>query len=361
MASVNYMKAKAPQDVKRVIRHCDKEMRQNDNHENKHIDKSVTARNLQYGGSYSEVCNAYDKRIEYLDSLDGANKRKDRVSFFFLEVPLPEALMSPEYTDKDRVIWCGKVTSIVKSQYGAENVICGYIHMDEKHRYKNCETGKECESRYHMHIGCIPEHDGKLNGKWFSSKANMINLNNAIHEMTQTEFGVQFMDGSKKKSGKSMNQMKLESEIISLQQQHDELQEENRKLINHSSSVKETTKQYEAQQKALQDEIARLQVEREELLAENAKMAQIASERVRKANELFKDACVFERDMDSVRDEYIMLRQQLYEKQESMKTEAKRQEMKMRKTEMEQRLKDLEALTSDIQYGGHDSYMGIDK
>jgi hypothetical protein len=65
----------------------------------------------------------------------------------------------------------------------------------------------------------IPEHDGKLNGKWFSSRANMIQLNNSIHAMTLMKFGLEFMDGSKKGSVKRVEQLKHESEARAYEQQ----------------------------------------------------------------------------------------------------------------------------------------------
>ena len=55
------------------------------------------------------------------------------------------------------------------------------MHQDEKHAYIHAETGERCMSRSHLQCYVVPEHNGKLNGKWFSSRANMIKLNNSIH------------------------------------------------------------------------------------------------------------------------------------------------------------------------------------
>ena len=53
----------------------------------------------------------------------------------------------------------------------------------------------------------IPEKDGILNGKWFSSKANMSKLNKSIDDMCMCDFNVPFMTGSKKK-GQSVENLK---------------------------------------------------------------------------------------------------------------------------------------------------------
>ena len=340
MASVNYMKAKTPQDVKRVMRHCDKEMRKEDTHANKNINVNVTDNNLQFGGSYEEVCEKYDKRIEYLDSLEGANKRKDRVSCFFLEVPLPEGLMSSNFTRKDRIHWCNKVNATVREQYGAENVICGYIHFDEQHEYKDAETKKKRSSRIHMHLGCIPEHDGKLNGKWFSSRANMIALNTAIHEMTEKEFGVKFMDGSKKKSGKAVEQLKLESSIVELREQCSELT---------------------SQRDTLKGEIRHLQAEKQQKAEENAKMAQIASERVREASKLLQDAAEQDELIRKLRNECLQLRKELSEQVDAKEAalDAKRRELARKRAAMQDTIDKyafLERGTQNANQNSHDEY-----
>lgn len=76
-------------------------------------------------------------------------------------------------------------------------------------------------SRAHMQCYVVPEHNGKLNGKWFSNKSNMIKLNNAIHKMAQEQFNVMFMDGSKKKSRKTVEQLKSESTYLKVQKELD--------------------------------------------------------------------------------------------------------------------------------------------
>ena len=92
MASVNFLKLHTPQEVKAIIRHCDKDERQKHEHSNKQIRKDLTHLNDDYGINYVDTCREYDERIAYLDSLPGANVRKDRVTCFSLEIPCPADL-----------------------------------------------------------------------------------------------------------------------------------------------------------------------------------------------------------------------------------------------------------------------------
>lgn len=216
MASVNFEKLKAAQQVKAMFRHCDEEKRLYTNHSNIDINKSATPNNLQGSLDYDAACKRYDERIAFLDSKPGANRRKDRVTCFGLNVPAPKDL-KPE----DEKAFFMDALEIIKNQYGEDNIIQYYMHQDEKHKYINAETGEQCMSRSHMQCYVVPEHKGKLNGKWFSNKSNMIKLNNAIHKMAQEQFGVMFMDGSKKKSRKTVEQLKSESTYLKVQKELD--------------------------------------------------------------------------------------------------------------------------------------------
>lgn len=218
MASVQYKKLHLPQDVKRMLYHCDKETRLKTNHANIDIDKSTTHKNLQGNLDYATCCKRYDNRIAELDAMPGkVNRRKDRVTCFGLYIPTPKDL-KPE----DEEEFFREVLKIIATQYGGfVNVVQYFIHRDEKHRFLNSQTGKISVSRTHMHVYVIPvDRKGKLNGKWFSSKSNMVKLNNSIHGMTLEKFnGVLFMDGSKKKSRKTVEQLKNESVFLETQKE----------------------------------------------------------------------------------------------------------------------------------------------
>ena len=270
MASVNFQKFKSVTEAKAVLRHCDKQERlATQRHTNQDINKSHTRANKQLKGNYRETCKRFDERIDFLDSLEGANKRKDRVIMFSLDIPVPKDMKKEHYDE-----WFLKVRDEVAKQYGKDNVLQMYVHKDEQHKYVNAETKQECVSRVHAHIPVIPVKDNKLNGKWFSSRSNMIKLNNAIHEMTERDYGLEFMDGSRKKSRDSVECLKRASERLKEEQSIKSLQEEKERL--------------KSQNRALQDEYIRLQEECNSV----KRTIELARERKAKEDAEFKDFLV---------------------------------------------------------------------
>lgn len=213
MASVDFKKMKTSTEVKRTIRHCDKEKRKEDNHSNKQINKDLTSRNVTLfkNNNYETVCKIYDEKMDYLNKQPNANKRSDKVTCFGLEIPLPKDLADKDNATKGK--WFSAVANIVANQYGVDNILNGYLHKDEIHDYKNAETGEDDTSREHLHMFVMPVIDNRLNGRDFSSKKNIITLNNSIQEMSKEQFNVEFMTGSKKKSTKTVEQLKSESRL----------------------------------------------------------------------------------------------------------------------------------------------------
>lgn len=215
MASVNFEKYKDYATVYSKLLHCDKELRKNKTHRNKHINTSLTGKNIQLANrGYADTCERFRNRIDELDkTANGNNKKSGRVLCFGLEVPAPEHLK-----DADATEWFKRVYKIMSDCYGSENVINFYVHKDERHEYIDARTHERKMSRFHAHCYVVPEVDGKLNGKAFSSAERMREINGLIHQMTSDEFGVQFMDGSKRSSKKTVEKLKAESEQLSAEQ-----------------------------------------------------------------------------------------------------------------------------------------------
>lgn len=211
MASVSYLKLHSPQDVKRILRHCDMDYRLKDNHANLDIDKSKTIENGQ-SFDFPTACSRYDDRIKELDSVEGANKRKDRVTAFSLEIPIPLGISDEESYAED-------ICELVENAVGSENVVCEYLHLDEIHDYVDSKTKEDRTSLAHLHIIVVPEVDGKLNGKEFSSRKNMKAMNAAIDKMTREKYNVPFLTGDfdKSKSEKSVEELKNDSRIAEMQ------------------------------------------------------------------------------------------------------------------------------------------------
>lgn len=278
MASVNFQKCKGGASTKAIIRHCDKEKRKITSHSNESIDISKTDKNITFplrfkrpdGTSYEKVlgyeetCARYDKKIKALDENGNTNKRKDRVTCFALCVPAPEGLKEEDYEK-----FFSHVNDILKNKYGYKNLVNAYVHVDEVHAYKDAETGLERTSRAHGHFFYIPEREGQLNGKWFSSRSNINDVNKQIDLMSKELFGIRFMDGSQKKSRKSVEHLKSESlvkELESLKVEIHSLSEELDRKKAELTAIENKLFDYELngnyqllkENKALKEEVAEL-------------------------------------------------------------------------------------------------------
>lgn len=250
MASVNFKKLHTAKDVKDDIRHCDREERKNHEHSNTHIRKDLTHTNIQIKNrDYKSTCCLYDEKIKELDSKEGANKRKDRVTAFGLNVPFPASV-----PQEKQVEIMGKIHKIIKKQYPESMILNAYLHRDEIHDYKDAVTGKQRTSLAHTQFIVMPIKDGKLNGKWFSNKANMKKLNGAIHDMYQRDYGIQFMDGSKMKSKKSVEQLKSESYKKEQEQKLQELDDKKQEYDDVIIKYKNKAKKLDEREKGIIDE-----------------------------------------------------------------------------------------------------------
>ena len=239
MASVNWMKLKGAGEVKAIVRHNDKEERLNHDHSNPHIDKSETMNNVDLVGlPYKSKCRRYDLRIEHLDDVPGQNKRKDRVTGFALSIPVPKDLPSA-----DEVAWCKQVYNILNNDFGIKNLVSADVHMDERHEYLDARTGEKTISRTHLQAVYVSaDADDHLCAKNISSRKHMKQLNQKIHEMTKDKYGLEFMDGSQKKSEGSAEEMKNKSEFLEFQKR-----------------LEEKEKQLEEKEKQLDDAIEKLE------------------------------------------------------------------------------------------------------
>jgi len=255
MASVNFSngKHKGATAAKAQFRHSAEDERSQTNHSNKQIDKTKTKDNFSLKDlSYSDLCETYDERIKMLDESTNKNKRKDRVTLFSLNIPAPQDL-----SEQDLKEWFAKVGGILEEQYGSDNLLDMPVHVDEIHEYVNPKT-KEVEiSRAHGHAYLIPERDGQLNGKWFSSRANINKLNRAIHEMSERDFGVYFMTGKKTKSNSKVEELKAESlkaEIELLEEKQEVLQTEIADLEPKRKRVKQELDEAESKKAVVEKE-----------------------------------------------------------------------------------------------------------
>lgn len=301
MASCDWQKIKGAGEAKAMFRHCESEQREQAQHTNKDIDKSRTYLNMQFGlmdEGYEAICKAYDERIADLDSRENANKRKDRVTLIGLSIPSPKGLTQEQSAD-----WFCEVWRILDEQYGSD-LLGGAVHFDEVHEYTDPTTHEKRMSRPALHAYIVPEVDGKLNAKKVSSRGCMVALNNTVEAMTKARFGVQFMDGSKKKSRKSVEELKQESDkaaiLVEAQQEAAKIVEEARqradKLDFDAVEKMEKAEAFAVEERRKASEFAenvRLKVSRKSREIEDAAKTsanEVLSDAKQKAEEITKEA-----------------------------------------------------------------------
>ena len=235
MASVNYQKIKTSRETKAKIRHDEKEERKKANHTNPNIDKSLTDTNLSYrfktlpdgsraSLSYEEVCEDYDRVMKGLDAKKGANKRKDRVTCLSLEIPTPNGMTEDQ--EEDYFMQLGK---IFEEEFEECYLLDGFFHRDEKHAYYDPEDKEYKESRNHATFRYIPIKDGKLNAKATLTRSKMRQVNTRLNEMCMDRYGLEFNTG-KGKRGKSVEQLKAETNIAEMKKTSEELESKRKDL-----------------------------------------------------------------------------------------------------------------------------------
>lgn len=243
MASVAWNKIKSVGEAKAILRHNDSEKRiATKHHSNSEIDTSLTAQEnitAVYGLSYEDACKRYDDRLEQLDENGNRNKRKDRVTCISLCVPTPEQL--PE---EQELKWFDDVINILTERFGADNVIEGYVHRDEKHEYKDVRSGEIKQSRSHLHLLFVPEREGQLNAKNIMTRTEMRKLNAAVDDMTKEKYNVYFLDGTQQRSLGNVESLKSRSRLLEIAEKEEQLRfreemldERDRRSMEYSAEI----------------------------------------------------------------------------------------------------------------------------
>lgn len=223
MASIDFKKLKSIQAIVAQIRHNDYTCRIKGNHSNKDIDKTRTRLNLQGELDSKATYSSFKELIAEHDNnpdIGPQYKRKDRVLAYSLVLPIPN-----DIKDADVQAFMQNALKEIVDFYGGDNriIINAYVHLDEQHVYVDPETKKDRLSMRHIHAIAVPLIDGKLNGKRFSSKANMSNLNKRIDAMSKKEFGIAFLTGEGKKSREAVESLKITSERALLERDKDKI------------------------------------------------------------------------------------------------------------------------------------------
>lgn len=208
-------KCKSVQAAKAYCRHNDKDRRQEMKHANPHIDKAMTKYNFSYRGlSYGQLCEAFDDRMASVEVGRQSSGKNARVVMQSVIIYPPAALVD----DKDKLrSWFMDAGKVLEQQFG-NNFLDMQVDFDENHEYIDASTKEKRMSREHGHARLFPEVDGKLNCKAFSSRKVINTLNSALQEMSLDLYGVPMMDGTKRKGGSKVEDLKARSEAEEIKQ-----------------------------------------------------------------------------------------------------------------------------------------------
>ena len=106
-------------------------------------------------------------------------------------------------------------------------------------------------------VGMVPESEGRLCAKEVTSRANMQRINQAINDMTQRDYGLDYMTGEKSKSRGSVETLKQRSRRAELEQTNEKLEAKNAELEKqtaHEEVLKAQQEALQARQRALQEQ-----------------------------------------------------------------------------------------------------------
>ena len=249
---------------------------------------------------YEQMWGRYKAREQEVENLPtNTNKRKDRVTAIFVEIPFPMSLTGDGNREKGQR-WAEKVAEIFAKKYGKENLLSVSVHADEVHDYIDVRENVFRESRYHIHLGIIAEHDGSWNGKWISKQSNITGMNRLVEQMTQQEFGVSFMTGEKYKSRKSIQDLKAESATLEAKEDIANREKVYREMLQKQSDLRKDIevledtkkkslaelKQLSREKSDIEDEIERIRVASDDA---DAKLVR-ASQREQEASEVYDTA-----------------------------------------------------------------------
>ena len=222
MASVAWTKLHSAGEVKGVLRHDCKDTRQAAaTHSNEDIQRDMTKQNTGVLDGYADTARAYDERMAELPP----PRRKDAVVGLGFSAPMPDGLPADKEDE-----WAERVYRLMADQYGEKNIVCFVVHRDERHEYIDPDTKEKTMSRTHIQGVLVPESEGRLCAKEVTGRANMQRINQAINDMTQRDYGLDYMTGEKSKSRGSVETLKQRSRRAELEQMNEKLEAKNAEL-----------------------------------------------------------------------------------------------------------------------------------
>ncbi len=193
--------------------HFDNDIRADEKtvHSNATINKELTCNNYYVNASsYQEIVDKIENIIEEADATNPPKRiRKDRKTWFSLEVPCPPEL---EGTDQEDIFY-QKVFDMYKEYL--PGLVAAVINKDEKHEYLDSKKGEWVISRNHGHfIGACLTKDGRINAHDLITKEMCQKVNDDIQSLCLKEGGISYQTGEGRQGAKkTVEQLKSESAV----------------------------------------------------------------------------------------------------------------------------------------------------
>lgn len=228
MANANWQggRQKTKQAVYAMFRHNDRDRRQETNHSNPHINRSMTPQNWSlYGLTYEERKAKFDSRLDAIDCGRQSSGKNARTILQGVIVYPPPSL----HGDLSALrAWYSDVGRIAEDLFGRENVIDMAVDVDEVHTYTDPQTHETRESQEHGHLWLVPETGGKLNAKAACDVRHIKAFNRALDEMTRQKYNTLWNDGTGAKAGgdRSVDALKAASRVAELEARAEQITRE---------------------------------------------------------------------------------------------------------------------------------------
>lgn len=227
--------------------------------ERDNIDQSRTPLNLTLGASDPEAGKAaiLDRIKAVKESHTKITKKKvraDAVEFGDWIITAPQSLPANRHQE-----FFKETFEFLQSRYGAENVPCGFVHLDE--------------SQPHMHCPIVPEKAGKLNGKAVFNRKDLQSFHGDLQNCLEKELGcrVEIILDDDKVLEKSLSVLPskefrqtlnlLVDEVDELDKKREQLETEIESLRDTLSDLEELCYDTEREAKAFAAEKERLKIQ----------------------------------------------------------------------------------------------------
>lgn len=204
-------------------------------HSNPDIDKTKSHLNYCIGcKDYEDAYQSMRKRVKEVDTKSPPMRLKNanqRVVAMSLVAYCPQAIVDQGREDE----FFQALHKVYEGFFGGD-LHGQFVHKDEIHQYVDPKTHETKTSLPHSPslVSAYVEWTEKdkktdevimrqgINGKNFSSQPKINQLNAAVDKMCREKFGVPYVTGAEKKKGKTVEQLKAESQLAKIEKETDD-------------------------------------------------------------------------------------------------------------------------------------------